>query len=159
MYIRNYTPGVDLSWQNVFQTEQKCDVDRFCIDHGIEAQWNSSGPELTTKQVCQAVIRHSDTNESVWFNQAHLFHISALDQNDRISLIKELGKEHLPRNTFYGDGTEIELEVLEHIRKVYNEEKIKFSCQKGDLMILDNVLTAHAREPYKGERKVAVAMA
>jgi len=25
-------------------------------------------------------------------------------------------------------------------------------------MMLDNILTAHSREPYKGERKVAVAM-
>ena len=83
----------------------------------------------------------------------------AWEENDRISLTKELGEENLPRNTFYGDGQPIEIEVLEHIRKVYNQEKIKFQWNKGDIMMLDNILTAHAREPYKGERKVAVAMA
>lgn len=159
MYIRNYTPGVDLSWQDVFQSQQREEVDRFCKEHGIEVQWNKSGPELTTRQICQASIKHSVTAEPVWFNQAHLFHMSALTDNDRISLIRELGENNLPRNTFYGDGNPIELEVLEHIRKVYNEEKIKFKWQKGDIMILDNILTAHAREPFKGERKVAVAMA
>jgi alpha-ketoglutarate-dependent taurine dioxygenase len=159
MYVRNYTPGMDLSWQDVFQTEQKDEVDKFCKDHGIQAQWNSSGPELTTKQVCQVSIKHPTTGDSVWFNQAHLFHISALDEGDRLSLIRELGENNLPRNTFYGDGSPIELEALEHIRKVYNEEKIKFKWQKGDIMVLDNILTAHAREPFKGERKVAVAMA
>lgn len=159
MYVRNYTPGVDLSWQDVFQTEQKDEVDKFCKDNGIQIQWNSSSPELTTKQVCQASIKHPSTGELVWFNQAHLFHISSLDKSDRLSLIKELGENNLPRNTFYGDGSPIELEALEHIRKIYNEEKIKFKWQKGDIMILDNILTAHAREPFKGERKVAVAMA
>jgi alpha-ketoglutarate-dependent taurine dioxygenase len=159
MYVRNYTPGVDLSWQDVFQTEQREEVDRFCKEHGIQVQWNNSGPELTTKQVCQASIKHPITDKPVWFNQAHLFHISALDESDRISLIRELGENNLPRNTFYGDGNPIELEALEHIREVYNEEKIKFKWQKGDIMILDNILTAHAREPFKGERKVAVAMA
>lgn len=159
MYVRNYTPGVDLSWQDVFQTEQKDEVDKFCKDNGIQVQWNNSSPELTTKQVCQASIKHPSTGELVWFNQAHLFHISSLDEEDRLSLIRELGENNLPRNTFYGDGSHIELEVLEHIRKVYNEEKIKFKWQKGDIMILDNILTAHAREPFKGERKVAVAMA
>ncbi len=48
--------------------------------------------------------------------------------------------------------------MLEHIREAYNKEKIKFKWQRGDIMILDNILTAHAREPFKGARKVAVAM-
>lgn len=158
MYVRNYTLGVDLSWQDVFQTEKKHEVDKFCKDNGIKTQWNNSGPELITKQVCQASINHHTTGEAVWFNQAHLFHMSALNECDRLSLINELGENNLPRNTFYGDGTPIELEILEHIRKVYNEEKVKFKWQKGDIMILDNVLTAHAREAFRGERKVAVAM-
>lgn len=159
MYVRNYTPGIDLSWQDVFQTDKREEVEKFCKDYDIQFQWNNSGPELTTRQVCQAIITHSITGESVWFNQAHLFHISALEESDRFSLIKELGENNIPRNTFYGDGSSIEIEVLEHIRKVYNEEKIKFKWHKGDIMILDNVLTAHAREPFKGKRKVAVAMA
>jgi len=159
MYVRNYTPGIDLSWQDVFQTEQRADVDKFCKDNDIQVQWNNSGPQLTTRQICQASTEHSVTGEPVWFNQAHLFHISALEESDSCSLIKELGENNIPRNAFYGDGSSIEVEVLEHIRKVYNEEKIKFKWHKGDIMILDNVLTAHAREPFKGERKVVVAMA
>ena len=159
LYVRNYTPGIDLSWQEVFQTDQKEVVNKYCQDNNIEFVWNKSGPELTTKQVCQASIIHPISGVPVWFNQAHLFHISALEANDRISLIKELGEENLPRNTFYGDGKSIEIEVLEHIREVYNQERMKFQWQKGDIMILDNILTAHSREPYKGERKVAVAMA
>ena len=159
MYVRNYTPGVDLSWQDVFQNQQREEVNKFCKNNDIQVEWNNFGPELTTRQICQASIKHSVTGELVWFNQAHLFHISALAESDRCSLIKELGENNMPRNTFYGDGSSIEIEALEHIRKVYNEEKIKFKWHKGDIMILDNVLTAHAREPFKGERKVAVAMA
>ena len=159
LYVRNYNPGIDLSWQDVFQTDQKELVNKYCQDNNIEFEWKKSGPELTTKQVCQATIVHPISRVPVWFNQAHLFHISALEENDRISLIKELGEENLPRNTFYGDGQPIEIEVLNHIREVYNQEKIKFQWQKGDIMMLDNILTAHARETYKGERKVAVAMA
>jgi hypothetical protein len=159
MYVRNYTSGIDLSWQDVFQTKQKQEVDKFCKDNDIKVEWNNSGPELTTRQVCQAIIEHHITGETVWFNQAHLFHVSALEESDRFLLIKALGEQNIPRNTFYGDGSSIEVEVLEHIRKVYNEEKIKFKWHKGDIMILDNVLTAHGREPFKGERKVAVAMA
>jgi hypothetical protein len=159
LYVRNYTPGIDLSWKEVFQTENKEDVNKFCEENDIKAIWNTQGPELTTKQLCQATHIHPITNEKVWFNQAHLFHASALSKKDIDILQKELGKKYFPRNTFYGDGEPIEVEVLEHIRNIYEEEKIKFKWQKGDLMILDNVLTAHSREPFKGERKIVVAMA
>lgn len=159
LYVRNYTRGIDLSYQEVFQTENRDEVNEFCKNHDIEAIWNNKGPELTTKQVCQSTYVHPVTKDSVWFNQAHLFHSSALEDKDRLSLIKELGEENLPRNTFYGDGEPIEPHVLEHIRNIYEEEKIKFKWQKGDILMLDNVLTAHGREPFKGERKIAVAMA
>lgn len=160
LYVRNYTPGVDLSWQEVFQTDQRnVVINKYCQDNDIEHEWNNVGPELTTKQICQASITHPTSGEFVWFNQAHLFHISALEENDRLLLIRELREENLPRNTFYGDGYPIKAEVLNHIRNAYNQEKIKFKWHKGNIMVLDNILTAHAREPFKGERKIAVAMA
>jgi len=154
LYVRNYTKGIDLSWEEVFQTENKDEVNEFCKSHDIEAIWNKNGPELTTKQICQSTYVHHITKEQVWFNQAHLFHTSALADADRLSLIKELsGETNLPRNTFYGDGKPIELHVLEHIRNIYEEEKIKFKWQKGDILMLDNVLTAHGRETKPRRKK------
>lgn len=158
MYTRNYTKGIDLSWQEVFQTEEKDEVEKYCKEHDIEFEWKHGVPELTTRQTCQATLTHPETGESVWFNQAHLFHISSLEEDSRLSLIKELGEENLPRNSSYGNGEPLEDEVLDHIREIYNQEKMKFKWQKGDIMILDNLLMAHGRETYKGERKVAVAM-
>lgn len=159
MYTRNYSKGIDLSWQEVFQTEERAEVERYCKENDIKFEWKTGLSELTTKQICQASIVHPVSGESVWFNQAHLFHISSLDEESRLSLIKELGEENIPRNASYGNGEPLEVEVLEHIREVYNFEKIKFTWHKGDVMILDNVLMAHGRETFKGERKVAVAMA
>jgi len=46
------------------------------------------------------------------------------EENDRISLIfKESRRKNLPRNVFYRDGQPIEIEVLNHIRETYNQEK------------------------------------
>lgn len=158
MYIRNFSNGVDLNWKEVFQTEMKEEVERYCKEHDIIFEWKEGITELTTKQICQSSITHSRSGEKVWFNQAHLFHISSLDDNIRLSLIKELGEENVPRNAYYGNGEPIENAVLQHIRDSYEKEKIKFDWNKGDMMILDNILMAHGREPYKGERKVVVAM-
>lgn len=158
-YVRNYTQGIDLSWQEVFQTEDRGEVEQYCSKHDIEYEWKGKLPELTTKQTCQATVTHPVTGDKVWFNQAHLFHFSALDKCTQSSLIKELGKKNVPRNVFYGDRQPIPDEIIKHIQDVYNVEKVKFLWKKGDMMILDNLLFAHGRETYKGERKIAVAMA
>jgi alpha-ketoglutarate-dependent taurine dioxygenase len=157
-YIRNYTAGVDLSWQEVFQTSSRQEVEHYCEEHGMELTWGDGRPELTTRHVRQATLTHPETEEPVWFNQAHLFHVSALRVKEQRALVDELGSDNLPRNARYGDGEDIELDVLEHIREVYDEEKIEFSWRQGDIMILDNILFAHARNPFEGVRKVVVAM-
>lgn len=158
MYVRNYTKGIDLSWQEVFQTENKKEVEEFCQLNQISFKWNTVGSELTTSQICQASTEHPVTGDKVWFNQAHLFHISSIDQATQRMLLNELCEEYLPRNALLGDGTAIAIEDLEHIRSVYEEEKFNFKWQRKDIMMLDNLLMAHGREPYQGERKVAVAM-
>jgi len=159
MYTRNYTKGIDLDWQEVFQTEEKEEVEKYCKENEIEFEWKTGTPELTTRQTCQATLLHPVSREPVWFNQAHLFHISSLDEEARLSLIRELGEENIPRNASYGNGEPIESNVLDHIREIYAQQMIKFKWHRGDIMILDNILMAHGREPYTGERKVAVAMA
>ena len=65
----------------------------------------------------------------------------------------------LPRNVLYGDGTAIDDATLETVRGVLEAHKISFPWQSGDVVMLDNMLTAHARTPFKGPRKVVVAMA
>lgn len=158
LYIRNYSNGIDLSWQEVFQTTDRRVVETYCTANDINFEWGLGITELRTSQVSQATIVHPITKQKVWFNQAHLFHVSALNIADSMSLIQELGENNLPRNTFYGSGEEIPINVLQHIRDVYDKEKIKFQWQRGDVLIVDNILVAHGREPYKGDRKIAVAM-
>ena len=158
LYVRNYNKGIDLSWQEVFQTQEKKDVENYCNAQEISYEWKSGDLELITKQICQATIKHPITQENIWFNQAHLFHISSLKEGDRMELIKQLGQDKLPRNTYYGDGSEIEEESLNIIKQAYEKERIEVSWQRGDVLLLDNRLMAHARNPFKGNRKLVVAM-
>jgi alpha-ketoglutarate-dependent taurine dioxygenase len=158
LYVRNYGAGLDLTWENVFQTTDRTLVESFCRDAGIELEWKE-GNRLRTRQRCQAVARHPATGETVWFNQAHLFHRSSLPPEVLAALLDNMAEEDLPRDTFYGDGTPIELSVLEEIRGVYAEESVTFPWQKGDVLMVDNMLVAHGRRPFSGPRKILVAMA
>ncbi|WP_281555833.1 TauD/TfdA family dioxygenase [Thalassomonas sp. RHCl1] len=158
LYVRNYGNGLDLPWQKAFNTENKGDVETFCRSNNIDFIWKEDG-ELQTRQICQAVAQHPFTQEMVWFNQAHLFHVSNLDPAIRETLLSIVGEQDLPRNVYYGNGERIADHELDHIRQVLERCQISFPWQVGDIMMLDNMLSAHARSPFKGERKVIVAMA
>ncbi len=158
LYVRNYQPGIDISWQDVFQTDDKSEVENYCKANEIKFEWRDSD-SLRTKQVCQAVVNHPVTQVPVWFNQAHLFHHTSHPKEMQEALLEVYAEEDLPRNTYYGDGEPIDPEILECIRQAYEVEKRMFDWQQGDVMILDNVLISHAREPFTGDRKVVVAMA
>jgi amino acid adenylation domain-containing protein len=157
MYVRNYTDGLDVSWQNFFHTTDKSAVERFCYQNGIEWEWKPDGG-LKTQEIRQAIAKHPKTNEWVFFNQIQLHHIAYLDTPVRESLLSLFGEENLPRNVYYGDGTSIEQSVIDEVTAVYKQAEITFPWQKGDVLMLDNMLTAHARNPYVGNRKIVVAM-
>jgi alpha-ketoglutarate-dependent taurine dioxygenase len=158
MYVRNYGNGLDLPWQKVFATEDRSAVERFCRQAGITCEWKPDG-ELRTRQVCQATAAHPQTGEVVWFNQAHLFHVSNLEPAVREGLLAVVPEDELPRHAFYGDGTPIEDSVLDAIRGEYGELAVELPWREGDVMLLDNMLVAHGRAPFRGPRKVLVAMA
>jgi len=158
MYVRNFSDTFDLPWQTVFRTDDKREVEKYCRQAGIEFEWKP-GNGLRTRQVRQAVVKHPTTGELVWFNSAHMFHIASLDPSVRDSLSRLFAEENLPRHAYYGDGSPIEPSVITEIRQTYMDTTLSFLWQKGDVMLLDNILTAHGRTPYSGPRKVLVAMA
>jgi alpha-ketoglutarate-dependent taurine dioxygenase len=158
MYVRNFGDGFGLDWQTVFQTTDRATVEEHCRSGGIEYEWKA-GNRLRTRQVRPAVARHPRTGEMVWFNHATFFHVSTLDPSIRDGLLSEFRREDLPNNTYYGDETEIEPSVLDELRTAYMEECVAFEWKRGDVVLLDNMLTAHARRHFFGPRKVVFGMA
>lgn len=157
MYMRNYGDKLGLPWQRTFQTDNRDEVEAHCAKSGLRVEWKEDGG-LRTRAVRKLVTEHPETGESVWFNHATFFHVSTREQEVQDSLAS-LPEEDLPTQSYYGDGSSIEPEVLETIRKVYNEEELSFPWEKGDILMIDNMLCAHGRAPYGGSRKILVAMA
>jgi alpha-ketoglutarate-dependent taurine dioxygenase len=158
MYVRNFGEGPDLSWQEAFQTEDRAAVEEYCRQARMSCEWRD-GDRLRTRALRQTVATHPQTNETVWFNHAHMFHVSNIDEPAREALLAHFKEDELPRNAFYGDGTPIESSLLSEIREVYAEAAVTFSWQKGDVLLLDNFLASHGREPFTGPRSILVAMA
>lgn len=158
MYVRNFGHGFGLPWQTVFQTEDKSEVETYCRSKGITVEWKD-GNRLRTRAVRPAITRHPRTGEPVWFNHATFFHVTTLEATLRNALLAEFGEDDLPTNTYYGDGSPIEADVLDHLREIYRQETVMFPWQEHDVLMLDNMFSAHGRSPYEGPRKVLVGMA
>ncbi|HMQ62462.1 MAG TPA: TauD/TfdA family dioxygenase [Flavilitoribacter sp.] len=160
-YIRNLHGGAGAgpSWQGTFETEQPENVEHFCRENDIRFEWKDR-KKLRLTENRAAVIRHPETGEEVWFNQADQFHPST-NEPEVFEALMELYEEdpkEMPQYVCFNDGSDIPLEMLDQIRAAGDKNTVYFNWEKGDLLLLDNILTAHGRTPYKGSRSILVAM-
>ncbi|WP_137169584.1 non-ribosomal peptide synthetase [Marinomonas sp. FW-1] len=155
-YVRHFS-GLDVSWQHFFKTEDKAEVEAICRKGDIQFEWYDED-KLCISQNCPAIIRHPVTGEMSFFNQIQLHHYSFLEEEVKAYLLNAGGEDKLPRNVYYGDGEPLEQDLVDLISTLYEACAVRFDWQKGDVVMLDNMLAAHARDPFKGERKIAVAM-
>lgn len=157
LYVRNFSDEMDISWEHFFQTSDKDKVAEYCRKQHIIPEWKDDH-KLKTLQRSQATLTHPVSGEKVWFNQAHLFHITNLREEVAAYLLDQYGADNLPRNAYYGDGSSISTATLDEIKAAYQKAMLTFEWQAGDLIMLDNVLYSHGRNPYKGNRRILVAM-
>lgn len=155
-YVRTHGFGFGRSWQDTYQTQNKKQLEEICKKCHTEFEWH--GDKLITKQTRPAIVKHPETSVLSWFNQAQHWHPYCLKPEVREYFLETFAETELPRNCHFGDGSIISDDIMKHIMEVYQKLEVGFPWQKGDAMVLDNVLFAHARNSYSGERKLLVTM-
>lgn len=157
LYVRTFTRNLDVSWRDFFKTDSKEEVEARLKEGGIEWQWLGDD-ELQTRTRCPAVVTHPVTGDRVFFNQVQLHHVSCLEPDVKEDLLGMVGQERLPRNVYFGDGSVISDEMMKVVGEAYEACAVRFDWRRGDVVMVDNMLAAHARDPYEGPRKIVVAM-
>jgi len=155
-YTRTFREGLGLTWEETYQTTDRAAVEEYCARHGQEFEWTDEG--LRTRHRRPAIAREPNTGEEVWFNQANLFHSASLGPELYEVLMSMYGEHGLPRHAFFGDGSAIGDEDLQAIAQAYETASVALPWQEGDILVINNMLTAHGRQPYTGERRILVAM-
>lgn len=157
LLTRNYNDEIGAPYAEAFGTDDPAAVERYCRASAIEFAWQPGGG-LRTRQRRSAVLRHPVTGRRCWFNQIAFLNEWTLDPEIHEYLVDIYGADGLPFNTRYGDGSPIAEETVRLLNEVYESTTVREPWQLGDLMLVDNIRTAHSREPYEGPRDVLVAM-
>jgi alpha-ketoglutarate-dependent taurine dioxygenase len=158
LLTRNYNDEIGASFAEAFGTEDRGSVESYCRANAIEFQWQPDGG-LRTRQRRSAVVRHPVTGARCWFNQIAFLNEWTIDPEVREFLVDVYGADGLPFNTRFGNGDPIGEDVVALLNRIYEANTAREPWQAGDLMLVDNVRTAHSREPFEGPREVLVAMA
>ena len=123
-------------------------------EQGRNFTWDPSG-DLYIWHNRPAFIHHPVTRKKTWFNQATTHHGSyyrLLPGGDKIQ------ENKYPSHTFYGDGSDIEPAVIQHLLATAWSCAVGFKWRKGDLLVLDNLSVLHGRLGFEGDRKILLYM-
>lgn len=168
-YVRNFrspdwstghptADAVHRPWTEAFDTTDKATAERDITAMGMEFEW--VGDSLTVSNVTPGVVTHPDTGDELWFNQ-----VAGMAQT-----VEVIGAERVEVNARvyadrpgplvcqYGDGSPIDEDDIRSLYPRLDAVTVGFPWQHGDVMIIDNLNTAHGREPYTGRRDTQVAL-
>jgi alpha-ketoglutarate-dependent taurine dioxygenase len=157
MLTRSYNDEIGASFAESFGTEDRGAIERYCQANAIEFAWQPDG-ELRTRQRRSAVVRHPVTGRRCWFNQIAFLNEWTLAPEVREFLVDVYGSDGLPFNTCFGNGDPIDADVVDVLNTTYEANTRREPWRSGDLLLVDNIRTAHSRDPYSGPREVLVAM-
>jgi len=158
LLVRNYNDDIGASLAEAFGTDDRPAVEAYCRANAIRFEWRPDGG-LRTWQRRSAVVRHPLTGRQCWFNQIAFLSEWTLDPEVRDYLVEVYGADGLPFNTRFGDGEPISADIVQSINEAYAANTAREPWQPGDLLLVDNIRTAHAREAFDGPREVVVALA
>lgn len=148
------------TWLDVFETQNKEEVEQKCRENAFEFQWNQND-WIRISQKRPAVYTHPETKENVWFNQVHLydFNPKLLGWWRYLAAKAFYCQDHMKlHEVFFADESRIPREDLYHIMDVLDANTVYFPWQKGDVLVLDNVLAMHGRATFTGKRRILTAM-
>lgn len=161
-YIRNLHDGEGMgpSWQETFSTLSRTIVEQHCKNIDIRYTWKDDGG-LKLENIRPATRLHPLTGEKVWFNQVDQYHPSHFPKETYETLILLAGEdeENLPLFVSYGDGGKIPETLISEVINTIDKIVVVRPWNEGDFLMVDNMLVAHGRKAYKGDRKIIVAMA
>jgi alpha-ketoglutarate-dependent taurine dioxygenase len=172
VYHRNFRPAdqphpadahpriYHATFRQGFGTDDHEHIQQQCSQLGMEFEWMPDG-SLSTRLYREAFATHPLGGDRVYFNHilTQIMNPQWLGPTYEAYLdIYDRGGRARPYHVTYGDGSEVDWQDYLSVERGVGSIEVCFPWQPGDVMIVDNVYTAHGRRPYTGSRDIQVAL-
>ncbi len=143
-------------WDDAFETDDRSEVEARCAEMGMAPIWNDDGT-LTLVTDLTAFETHPVTGET--FYRLHIHTNKAFETPERNALTQALrASQRMPSGHSLGNGEPLPDDDCERLAANYRAVTVAWPWHSGDVMILDNLIVTHGRNPYQGTRDTQVAL-
>ena len=125
------TLGGQAGWRDVFQTEDRAQLEAFCRAHGTRFEWLPQDA-LRIERKGPRLARHPDTGEPSWIDAGPLLHY-AWGQTDAA-----LGGATF--EVLYGDGARFEPPLGDGIVEAFSASASRVEWEAGDVLLIDGAM-------------------
>lgn len=154
--FRTYRAFLGLAWTEAFGMDDRDALEKVLQRDAVGYEW--VGTDLRTRVQRPAVRQHPETGEDCWFNDVAFFSQWSVPAVELDVMLQAFGPLGAPTNTAFGDGKLLPQDVYDQISQAYAAATLPVPWQRGDVLLVDNMLAAHGREAYAGEWDVVVAL-
>ena len=116
---------------------------------GEHTTWRWIDDGLIVTHRLSAIRTQPKTNLPTLFTGLAAYYKSAQLQNDTNRGVTQM----------YGDGTPIPDHFLAHLAQITDQIRVLHKWEQGDVLVFDNIIAQHGREPWEGEQSDRVVLA
>ncbi|MES2492629.1 MAG: TauD/TfdA family dioxygenase [Pseudomonadota bacterium] len=144
-------------WDFAFYTDSEDEVEAICERRHMQPHWHEDG-SLTVFNQEPAFVTHPTTGERIYRGGLHIAHFyrGSYDNTGEAARVRE-GQE-FPSGAYLGDGSELDEAQDAQLCALVDRCTYQWLWHDGDVMLLDNLLTGHGRNPFEGTRATEVAL-
>lgn len=162
--------GYEATWPTVLGSPDRSEAEKLAEKRGWRIEWTDDGGARVFHNPSPVVMTHRVTGDKVWFNQAHLLHKafapwtgdflgSTPEQKREAERLRSRLSGRFFLHSMHAVGSEIQVEDLKCIRSVIAETMVMFDWQVSDILVCDNKLVSHGRQPYQPPRTILAVLA
>ena len=144
------TSPIGKSWKSSFAAATREQAEAAMAAAGMTWTWLPNGDVRTVTKPMAALVRHEGTGREMFFNAIVAATKGWVDaRNDPINAV------------VYGDGSpldEASREALSSVSNFLREQRVAFTWQAGDVLLIDNHKAMHSRETFVAPRRVLASL-
>ncbi|KAG6512670.1 clavaminate synthase-like protein At3g21360 [Zingiber officinale] len=133
-------------WQSTFLTKDRSVAEERAAKLGVKLEWLEDGVKTITGPIPAIRLDHT-RGRKIWFNSMVAAYTGWEDaRNDPVKAVT------------FGDGTPLPADIIYECLNILEEESVAIGWKKGDILLVDNLATLHARRPFDPPRRILASL-